>query len=140
MLAETIFTKYEITHRLLISIFSLNSYSQTKQKLHRMKIFIARVDSSIWLSARKDYEQRIFGYQSPDTTSKKMILFSLYKKDVEENQFNCPYGVYYQTNEMKGMTLKYASDEAPFVGVNIFKSNILIDTFYILREWMVDVQ
>jgi hypothetical protein len=124
----------------LFLFFSLNSYSQTKQKLHRMRIFIAKIDSSIWLSARKDYEQRIFGYQAADTTSKKMILFSLYKKDLEENPFNCKYGVYYQTNDMKGITLKYASDEAPFVGINIFKGDTLIDKFYILREWMVDVQ
>jgi hypothetical protein len=124
----------------LLLLCSLTSYCQTKQKLHRMRIFIAKVDSSIWLSARKDDEQRIFGYQSPDTTSKKMILFSIYKKDVLENPFNCKYGVYYQTNDMKGMTLKYATDETPFVGVHIYKGDTLIDKLYILREWMVAVQ
>lgn len=51
------------------------------------KAMINLSDSSltVYENIRADY--RIFGYQKPDTNSRKMILFSVFTSDVENNPY-----------------------------------------------------
>ena len=45
-------------------------------------------------------EYRVFGYEMPNTTSQKMICFSSYRGDVNDNYNKCPLGSYYDTGRM----------------------------------------
>ena len=46
-------------------------------------------------------EYKIFGYQFPNITTKKMICFSTYSYDVRDNLNKCPLGSYFDTSFMK---------------------------------------
>jgi len=45
-------------------------------------------------------EYRFFGYEMPNTSSQKMICFSSYRGDVNDNYTKCPLGSYYDTGRM----------------------------------------
>jgi hypothetical protein len=46
-------------------------------------------------------EYKIFGYQFPNITTKKMICFSTFSYDVRDNLNKCPLGSYFDTSFMK---------------------------------------
>lgn len=52
----------------------------------------------------------IFGYDKPNTESKKVICFSSMTKDVENNPHNCTYGAYYDTEEIKILYVETIDD------------------------------
>lgn len=78
------------------------------------KLFITS-DSTMHLIADMNYDHHIFGYETPDTTSKKLILFSIFTNQVKGNPYDCPLGSYYQTAGMKNMKLIYVRDQGNFI-------------------------
>ena len=64
---------------------------------------------SVASSLKMDY--RVFGYQYPNNTTRKMICFSSHDADVRDNYSNCPLGSYFDTDKMK------AGDKIFFLGV-----------------------
>ena len=119
---------------LLITIIFIcaftNSYSQI------LKAVVSKSDSIISITAniRRDY--RIFGYKKPDTSSKKMILFSVFTNDVENNLFKCPYGSYYQTSSMQNMKIKFLNKKGLFIKAAIIKDNATSEIIYFLKKWI----
>jgi hypothetical protein len=104
------------------------------------KATISKSDSSIWVwdfstwvGVEKNLTHRIFGYQKADTTSKRMILISVFTNDVEGNPFNCPLGSYY--GSMEDLTLKYIGNEGQFIKVNVTKADGTQHVVYIERKW-----
>lgn len=61
----------------------------------------------------------IFGYESPDAGSKKLICFSSFTKDVENNPHRCAYGAYYDTSELD---IQYAGSSGNFVKLKMNRS------------------
>jgi hypothetical protein len=100
------------------------------------KATVSKSDSSIWLTANMKLDHRIFGFGKPDTTSRKMILISIFTNDVEGNPFKCPFGSYYQTSDFNNMELKYVSTEGSFIKANIFKNDSLQGSVYIDKKWI----
>ena len=119
---------------LLITIIFIcaftNSYSQI------LKAVVSKSDSIISITAniRRDY--RIFGYKKPDTSSKKLILFSVFTNDVENNLFKCPYGSYYQTSSMQNMKIKFLAKNGLFIKAAIIKDNATSEIIYFLKKWI----
>lgn len=100
------------------------------------KAEVAMKDSLIWLSANMKLDHRIFGYEKPDTNSKKMILLSIFTSDVSGNPYRCPYGSFYETNEMNGLKLKFVSDGDKFVEVNVKKEDAILGRVFIDKKWI----
>ena len=62
---------------------------------------------------KADY--RFFGYELPDNNSRKMICFSSYRGDVNDNANKCPFGSYYDTGRMKaGDKINYITEVKGF--------------------------
>lgn len=103
------------------------------------KATVSRQDSIITLSSGlgpgyKDF--RIFGYERPDSNSRKMILISIFTSDVKNNPFHCPFGAYYQTFEMENMQLKYIGKTGPYIKARVIKNGRRQATVFILRRWI----
>ena len=99
------------------------------------RAFISKSDSSIWVGQNKYLDHRIFGYEKPDTSSKRMILISVFSNEVEGNPFNCPLGSYYHSGLIEGMTLKYITTEGQFVKVKVNKTDGPQYVLYIDKKW-----
>jgi len=100
------------------------------------KAEVSMKDSLIWLSANMRLDHRIFGYEKPDTNSKKMILLSIFTSDVKGNPYHCPYGAFYETNEMDGLKLKFVSDGDKFIEVNVKKEETVLGRVFIDKKWI----
>ncbi|SDF91330.1 hypothetical protein SAMN05421827_10293 [Pedobacter terrae] len=101
------------------------------------KAMISLRDSSltVYENIRADY--RIFGYQKPDTNSRKMILFSVFTSDVENNPYKCPFGAYYYSGAMHDTKIKYVKQAGAFVEAHLIKETEIKPTsIYILKDWV----
>jgi hypothetical protein len=76
---------------------------------------ISKSDSSFWVSANIKNDYRIFGYAAPDVNSEKLILFSVFTKDVQDNPYKCRLGAYYGSNRIESGEIKYMKDTGKFV-------------------------
>ncbi len=94
------------------------------------------LDSSLWLVTNMRMDHRIFGYEKPDITSKKMILLSIFTDEVKDNPFKCPYGAYYSTSDMKDMQLKFISRAGDFIKVAILKNGTKETDVYMEKKWI----
>ena len=101
------------------------------------KAMINLSDSSltVYENIRADY--RIFGYQKPDTNSRKMILFSVFTSDVENNPYKCPFGAYYYSGAMQDTKIKYVRKAGAFVEAHLVKDTGIKSTaIYFLKDWV----
>lgn len=65
---------------------------------------VAHVDKKtkeFFVTSNPKAEYKIFGYQYPNITTKKMICFSSYTYDVADNLNKCPLGSYFDSGRMK---------------------------------------
>jgi hypothetical protein len=97
---------------------------------------ISKRDSSfmVYNNIRADY--RIIGYQLPDTSSKKMVLFSVFTADVENNPSRCPYGSYYGSPSNEELEIKYTGDQGKFVKAFINNDKGESATIYFPKKWV----
>ncbi|RZK57302.1 MAG: hypothetical protein EOO87_03320 [Pedobacter sp.] len=97
---------------------------------------ISKSDSTVnvYQNIRADY--RIFGYKSPDTNSKKLLLFSVFTNDVEGNPHNCAYGSYYYSGAMDNMRLKFVKKVGDFVEVALLKDNQSVSPMFLHHKWV----
>ena len=100
------------------------------------KAEVSMKDSLIRLSANMRLDHRIFGYEKPDTNSKKMILLSIFTSDVKGNPYRCPYGSFYETNEMDGLELQFVLDGDKFIEVNVKKEEAILGKVFIDKKWI----
>lgn len=100
------------------------------------KATVSKSDSVIWLTANMKLDHRMIGYDQPDTNSKKMILFSIFTRDVKDNPFNCPFGAYYSTSDMKNTKLKFIGNAGSFIKASMIKDNKVAATVYIEKLWV----
>lgn len=88
-------------------------------------------DKSFWIGMDNedlDKEYKIFGYASPDASSKKMILFSIFTSDVEKNPYKCEIGAFYEST---GLNIQYVSTEGTFVKMKLVMADLTEHIFYI---------
>jgi hypothetical protein len=119
---------------LLISL-TLNFYCFSQTNVEKeYKGFIEK-DNTIWIPQGMNREHRIFGYQNKNTGSKKLILLSIFTKDVENNPYSCKYGAFYHTQGMDGLIIKYISTENDFMKMAIIKDDVMIEEVYMESKW-----
>jgi len=90
---------------------------------------IIRVVSDIKL----DY--RIFGFEKPDTNSRKMVLFSVFTPDVENNPYKCPYGSYYGTPPEDDMKIKFVAKTDDYIKAIVTKDKMQ-SPVYFHKNWI----
>ncbi|RQO74681.1 hypothetical protein DBR43_04660 [Pedobacter sp. KBW06] len=100
------------------------------------KAEVSMRDSLVRLSANMRLDHRIFGYEKPDTNSRKMILLSIFTSDVKGNPYRCPYGSFYETNEMDGLELRFVLDGDKFIEVNVEKEKAILGKVFIDKKWI----
>ena len=103
-------------------------------QMHYSKAYIEK-DSTIWIPQSMKSEHRIFGYKDKNVSSEKLILVSVFTKDVENNPFKCKYGSYYHTQSMNDLVLKYLKTENDFMKIAILKEGRTIDVVYMEKKW-----
>ena len=75
----------------------------------------------------------IYGYKLPDLKSEKMICFSSFTSDVNNNPHKCVLGAYYETGDLN---IEYITIEGNFVKLK-FKEEGKQDTlFYVETEYI----
>ncbi|QDW24822.1 hypothetical protein FFJ24_008355 [Pedobacter sp. KBS0701] len=89
---------------------------------------------TIYGNIRADY--RIFGYEKPDTNSRKLILFSVFTTDVKGNPYRCPYGAYYATSEMQNTSITYIGSTGSFIKASVVQAQQVQIPVYILKDWV----
>ncbi len=72
-------------------------------------------DNTFALTADSHKDHRIIGYHKPDTNSIRLILFSVFIDDVENNPFQCKLGAYYDLTNTKGIKIKFLETKNQFV-------------------------
>jgi len=88
----------------------------------------------VYSNIRADY--RIIGYELPDTSTRKMVLFSVFTSDVKDNPFNCIYGSYYDTAQGDELVIKYTGEWGSFIKATISGSSKKPATVYFQKEWV----
>lgn len=94
-------------------------------------------DSSIWLLANMRKDHRFFGYEKANTSSGRLILFSIFTNDVEDNPYRLLYGAFYDTNGMRGRLLKYVATEGKFIRTQLVEEETkkIITAIYFEKKW-----
>jgi len=102
------------------------------------KAIIFLADSSFWLGANMRQDHRIFLYEKPGLTSRKLMLFSIFTNDVEGNPFRLPFGAYYETSSLSGAELKFSGQRpGQFVELLYLKDGgTPVQKMYVLRKWV----
>lgn len=133
-------SKKTVTHINIIkndSLDKVNNKSIIASGNDVTKAYINLQDSSFLLTADMNKNHRFFGYQNPDIKSERVILFSIFTNDIENNPFGCKLGAYYDTNGLENITIKYSETNGDFIKVvAIDKSNMRI-TFFIEKKWII---
>ncbi len=78
----------------------------------------------------------IYGYETADATSKKLICFSTFTSDVENNPHKCALGAYYTTDDIE---IQYIGTEGSFVKLRFIGSSKGDVVFYVEKK-MVKMQ
>lgn len=73
----------------------------------------------------------IFGYETADINSKKMIAFSSFTKDVENNPNQCVLGAYYDSSDLD---IGYVETTGNFVKLAFKKTDGSQTTFFIEKK------
>ena len=100
------------------------------------KAIVYRSDSSLNMfeNIRADY--RIFGYQKPDTNSRKLLLVSVFTNDVKDNPYRCEYGAYYSSPAMENTRLKYIRKTGDFIEANLIKDEVILTPIFFQKNWV----
>ena len=99
------------------------------------KANISLVDSTFALRADMRKDHRIIGHAKPDINSQRLIIFSIFTDDVENNPFKCELGAYYDTEEMENIKLKFVENDSDFVKViAIEEPNKVTPVFFLKKD------
>lgn len=101
------------------------------------------VEDDIYLDAdMKSDDYKIFGYESADVKSSKMLLLSTMTADVENNPHACSLGAFYDMDAMndEGVEFsKYLGEESGFAKFEMLvkdEGSVANPTIYIEKGWV----
>ena len=126
---------------IVVLFLSIVANSQTSLENRNFGI-ISIADSSFGVYTDPEnynLEHRFFGYEKPDTTSIKLIVYSAFTDDIENNPHQCSLGAYYSTDmndlEFDGV-IKFISEDENFVKMKFIKGSGEGVVFYFEQEWI----
>jgi hypothetical protein len=83
-------------------------------------------------------EYRVFGYEVPNITSRKMICFSSRMADVKANSNSCPLGSYYDTGKLKiGDRISYLGAAGSFAKMIFISGSGKKTIFYLPKSSII---
>lgn len=101
------------------------------------KLYISKSDSSLNLTAQMKLDHRIFGYEKADKNSKRLFLLSIFTNDVKDNPYQCEFGSYYSTSDIKDFKLKFSTIENNFVKIKLTENASKKEkTLYFEKVWL----
>lgn len=100
------------------------------------KAVVSKSDSSfsVYGNIKKDY--RIFGYEKPDTNATRLILFSVFTRDVDHNPYKCRFGAYYQTGALEDTEIKFKATVGSFIATDLFVMGKKVAEIYFEKRWI----
>jgi len=113
------------------------SVDESKDNLTKAFVLLSNGDSTIHLTANIRRDHRFFGYAKPDITSERLLLFSVFTSDVENNPFGCKLGAYYDTSSIRDFTLKYTSQKGSFIQASAIDTSGQLTVLYFDKKWIV---
>lgn len=109
----------------LSGLFISKTYAQNLPKINTVKkTFILEMDMT-------DDTPLLFGYETADINSKKVICFSSFTKDVDNNPNKCELGAYYEAGELD---ITYVETSGNFVKLIFKKSDGSSTPFYMQKK------
>lgn len=121
----------------LDSIEQVNNQSIIDSGNRFTKAYVDLEDKNFVLWADIKMDHRFYGYEKPDLTSKKLILFSIFTNDVSGNPFGLPLGAHYSTADIEDASFTFKGEEEGFVEVEFKDSKGKTNTLYFERKWVV---
>ena len=114
--------------------YSQNTYPDRISEEDIQKAEISKRDSMFWIgqNIRKDY--RIIGYEKPDVNSRRLVIFSVFTRDVQNNPYQCPFGAYYGS-ALNDVKIKYKGRVGNFIVAELTKKNETA-TMYFEKKWV----
>lgn len=97
---------------------------------------ISKRDSIFHVHSNIRADYRIIGYESPDTNTRKMVLFSVFTSDVKNNPFKCPYGSYYDSAQRDELVIKYVGEQGSFIKAHISGKRKETGAVYFEKKWV----
>ncbi len=117
-----------------INIENNKSIIDSKENITKGYIFN---DSLFDIRADMKKDHRFFGYQKPNITSKKLILFSIFTNDIDGNPFKCELGSYYDMTDSEGLEIKYQKTQGDFIETIISNENGEKTIVYFEKKWII---
>ncbi|SKC03903.1 hypothetical protein SAMN05660477_02579 [Soonwooa buanensis] len=100
-------------------------------------VSLSRKDSTMYLTSNIQHDHRIFGYAKPNIKSEKLILFSVFTDEVENNPSKCRFGSYYEMpHNSNKFSLKYKNKTKDFVHAILTDSLNKKHDVYFEKEWV----
>jgi hypothetical protein len=121
---------------LLDSIDRANNESIIAKGDKITKAFVFSSDSTIFFTVNARLTHRFFGYALPNIKSKRLILFSIFSSDVDNNPFGCELGAYYDTKEIRYFALKYLVTTGDFIKAIAIDKNYRTTDIYFEKKWI----
>lgn len=104
--------------------------------LNKATFYLSSNDSILTLTAQMRIDHRIFGYAKPDTTSERLILFSIFTNEVENNPSKCKFGSYYSIENDQPFKIKYVGNKDEFVETKLIHENGTKQSVFFEKKWI----
>ncbi len=122
----------------LDSIENANTTSVLESGNNVTKAYVDSKSGEFALDAQMRKDHRFYGYEKPDTNSKRLILFSIFTNDVEGNPFDLELGAYYSTHDMTDTKITYLNDtHESFIETEIEGTQGKKRKLYFEKKWVV---
>ena len=99
---------------------------------------IGRVDKKtkeFFVASNQKGDYRVFGYEYPNTSTRKMICFSSRTADVRDNFNKCPLGSYFDSGSMKeGDRIVYLGVAGTYGKMNFISGSGKKTVFYLPKS------
>lgn len=119
-----------------LDIINLKNIKATSNRLDYLyKLHINKKDSIIYWPGICCDTYRVFGYENSDLRSKKVILISVFKDDVDGNPFGLKYGAYNDISERNEFEIKYIGNDKKFIKAKYIKLKKIQGIIYFEKKW-----
>ena len=119
---------YKTNLIILLLIVSISAFGQNTG-------IVDKKTKEFFITATKKSEYKIFGYQYPNITTRKMICFSTYTYDVSDNLNKCPLGSYFDTGTLReGDRIVYLGTVGTYAKMNYISGSGKKTLFYMPKN------
>jgi hypothetical protein len=99
-------------------------------------LVVNRNDSSVFITANMSLDHRIFGFAKPDINSRRLILYSVFTCDIENNPFHCILGSFYDTGDSASPVLKFKGMQGVFAEMTATQKEGNTTIIYVKKKWI----